>query len=73
MPTSCSVHISLFEHEICRAVTKNYNVDLLFRYNVPSLRDFLLNTINNCQEPLYFGQILYVLNGVLHICVKRWV
>jgi hypothetical protein len=54
-------------------VTKNCNVDLLFRYIVPSLRDFLLHAINTCQEPLYFGHILYELNGVLHICVKRWV
>jgi hypothetical protein len=67
MPTSCSVHISLFEHDICKAGTKNCNVDLLFRYIVPSQRDFLLNAINNCQEPLYCGQILYELNGVLHI------
>jgi hypothetical protein len=67
MPTSCSVHISFFEYEICRAVTKNCNVDLLFRYIVPSLRDFLLNAINNRQEPLYFGHIIYELNGVLHI------
>jgi hypothetical protein len=50
---------------------KGGNVELSFRDIAPSLRDFSINVINTCQEPLYCGKIHYELNGFLHVCVKR--
>ena len=50
---------------------KDGNVELSFKDIVPSLRDFSINGINSCQEPLFCGHIHYELNGFLHICVKR--
>ena len=50
---------------------KDGNVEMLFRDVAPSLRDFSINGINKCHEPLYCGQIHYELNGFLHCCVKR--
>ena len=50
---------------------KDGNVELLFRDIVPSLRDFSINGIDTCQQPLFCGHIHYELNGFLHVCVKR--
>jgi hypothetical protein len=50
---------------------KDGNVQLLFRDIAPSLRDFSINAVNPCQEPLYCGHLHYELNGFLHINVKR--
>ncbi|PKG99899.1 hypothetical protein [Paraglaciecola sp. MB-3u-78] len=50
---------------------KDGNVELSFRDIAPSLRDFSINAIKTCQEPLYCGEIHYELNGFLHVCVKR--
>lgn len=49
---------------------KDGNVEMLFRDIAPSLRDFSINAINVCQQPLYCGHLHYELNGFLHVCVK---
>lgn len=46
---------------------KDPNLSMLFKDIVPSMQNFVLGAIPACHEPLYCGQIQFVLNGFLHL------